>query len=110
MSGNPSIGAAAPLSVQENTGQYECGNFSSLIWKLSLICSVALVIAVPLIWITNVMKQANSVTLHFFAREKLKGFPGSSEPSHDMLPASESLVGASSIAGVQVRSEVGMTD
>lgn len=55
------------------------------------------------------MKQASSVTLHFFAREKLNGFSGSSRPSHDTLPASESVVGAGSLAGARRWSGFDMT-
>jgi hypothetical protein len=47
MRGKPNSGAAAPPKLHDKIGQYECGKFSSLTWKLWLICSAALVIIVP---------------------------------------------------------------
>jgi hypothetical protein len=73
MRGRPSSGAAAPPKFQDRIGQYECGKLSSLMWKLTLICSAALVIMVPFNWMTKVMKQASIVTRHFFASVQLKG-------------------------------------
>lgn len=85
------------------TGQYECGKVSSLIWKLSLICSAALVIIVPLIWTKKVMKHARSVTRHFLDIGQLKGFSGSVGPSQSMSWVSDfgswSSVGVDGIDG-----------
>ena len=70
-------GAAAPPRFQLKTGQYECGNASSLIPKLVLICSAADVSIVPETCTTNVIVQARIVVRHFLDEGKLKGFEGS---------------------------------
>src|SRR5690242_1173844 len=77
INGRPTSGAAAPPRFQLSTGQYECGNTSSLMWKLSLICSAALVIIVPLTWTIKVIEHARIHARYFFATGQLKGFSGS---------------------------------
>jgi hypothetical protein len=50
-----------------------------------LICSAALVIIVPFICTTKVMKHASSVTLHFFETGQLNGLSGSVGPVQSMV-------------------------
>lgn len=71
------MGAKAAPRFQDRTGQYECGNAASLMWKLWLICSAALVSIVPFTWTAKVMAQARMQARCFFAAGQLKGFSGS---------------------------------
>lgn len=71
------MGAKAAPRFHDRTGQYECGNAASLMWKLWLICSAALVSIVPLTWTAKVMAQARMQARYFFAAGQLKGFSGS---------------------------------